>query len=619
MHARNNMRGFTRLGWLGLAALTLATLLIVGIQLARFDGRSSALDHVQISTWLPGASAQEVADRITGPLEDVLRVLPDVRLVESSSSEYVSEIRVYFHRLSAKQRERRMAELRREINTRAQRSLPASSSTPSVVENATPGGLPSMLIGVLGLDDDANLQQAATIARDELARLQGVEQISAFGLRVAELQINLDVAALTARGLRLNDAADSVAAAFNQDVGGQTVVGHDQWRWRMVGDNADPQALAGLVIARSDTDFKQAVTTLGEVASIELGYQTAQQAISIDDRPAVLLALNNGPQDSLPSAAINAYLATQNERLSARGLRFVVLDSAPGTRSSRQSYFDFELNPNTTLSHTHAEGKRLSERIRRQLAQADLRTLGVISGVQWSPSGARFGDHRGQLIVAASLSESQQQALLKDLQLHSGTAQLHALNWTEPPDKSDFKVRLRSNDAFELRRATNAVKRLLEALPGASNVNDDQREGRSQLLLRPEPDALQRSGLSLNEFKRTLALLGAGEVPAQLRVDGANVAVRVRAKQPDREDIAQLLDEPILLTDGRRAPLSTLVAHEQTVIPETIRHYQFQRSLLIHAQLDAKTTSEQTARDTIQNGWNKIELEHPRVELTFEL
>ena len=54
---------------------------------------------VSVNTVLPGASAADVEQLVTGPLEDALRNVQDIKFVASNSRESVSNIFIRFRKL----------------------------------------------------------------------------------------------------------------------------------------------------------------------------------------------------------------------------------------------------------------------------------------------------------------------------------------------------------------------------------------------------------------------------------------------------------------------------------------------------------------------------------------
>ena len=79
---------------------------------------------VSIVTALPGASGEDVERELTGPLEDAIKQVKDIRFTSSSSREGVSSILVRFEELPERVFDKRVNDLRREIQNKASAELP---------------------------------------------------------------------------------------------------------------------------------------------------------------------------------------------------------------------------------------------------------------------------------------------------------------------------------------------------------------------------------------------------------------------------------------------------------------------------------------------------------------
>ena len=81
-----------------LANLTFVLVLVLGITtyvfLPREQDPAVNFNWIAITTLLPGAAALDVEKRVTDPLEEVIRKVPDMRFVSSTSREGTSNILV---------------------------------------------------------------------------------------------------------------------------------------------------------------------------------------------------------------------------------------------------------------------------------------------------------------------------------------------------------------------------------------------------------------------------------------------------------------------------------------------------------------------------------------------
>ena len=190
-------------------------------------------NYVNITTILPGTSAADVEQLATGPLEDSLRNVKDIRFVQSKSRQDVSEILIRFRELDEREFDKRVTDLRREIQSKANSELPESAEDPEILEITTSNGFPTALVVVAGQAYDEELRRQGKLVQDELERLTGVDQVNAFGFNEPELHVEIDPAALVAYNLTAADVADQLRAAYQDVSAGEVKVGSEAWLLRV--------------------------------------------------------------------------------------------------------------------------------------------------------------------------------------------------------------------------------------------------------------------------------------------------------------------------------------------------------------------------------------------------
>ena len=281
---------------------------------------------VSVTAVLPGASAEEVERLITNPLEDGIKGVADVRFVISNSRENVASLLVRFREINERTFDKRMADLRREIQNKAASELPREARDPLILEITTSNGFPTAALMLLGQADDETLRLNARRIKDDLERMGGVDQVFASGLREPEILISPNAQALAARGLLASDVADTVSAWWRDTSGGTLKTQNGAWSISVKGVLTDPQALEGLPVASS---MRPGVSArLGEVARIERARAPASQYAASNGQPAVSLAVTkkSGTNTLELVDRLNAYLASQNSVLAASGLQLVLTD-----------------------------------------------------------------------------------------------------------------------------------------------------------------------------------------------------------------------------------------------------------------------------------------------------
>lgn len=313
-----------------LANIAFVVIMLLGwmsyVSMPREQDPEINFNWVNVTTVLPGASAEEVERLITNPIEDGIKGVADVRFVISNSRENVSSMLIRFREIDERTFDKRMADLRREIQNKAASELPAQAKEPRIMEITTSNGFPTASLMLLGQADDENLRQQARRIKADLERLKGVDQVFGSGLRDPELLIRPDPQALAARGLLLSDVSDSVGLWWRDTTGGALDTQVGTWSIGLQGVQTDPQRLADLTIFSSSRPGLHA--RLGDVARIERARAPASQLAASDGRNAISMAVTkkSGINTLTLVGDIKAYITQQNALLEPLGLTLLLTD-----------------------------------------------------------------------------------------------------------------------------------------------------------------------------------------------------------------------------------------------------------------------------------------------------
>jgi multidrug efflux pump subunit AcrB len=313
------------------ANVTFAVVLVLGAfsyaSLPREQDPEINFNWVSITTTLPGASAEDVEKKVTEPLEDAIQQVSDIRYILSSSRENVSTILVRFREISPRVFDKRVNDLRREIQNKATDELPAEvTDDPRVDEITTSNGFPTAMVLVVGRDDDEQLRDTARRVKTDLERIDGVDTVFANGLHNPELRVEFEPHRLAARGVNAADLADAVAGWFRDTFAGSARAGDAEWLVRVLGTDADPEYLARLTV--SPAGSPQTKIPLEAVATAARQRATPEQLVRHDGRPAVLMAVNKKSYTNTLQLVerINAYVAEKNALLAPAGVQLTLLD-----------------------------------------------------------------------------------------------------------------------------------------------------------------------------------------------------------------------------------------------------------------------------------------------------
>jgi multidrug efflux pump subunit AcrB len=308
-------------------ALVLVGGMLTYLLMPRAQDPEINFNWVQVMTAYPGASAEDVEQEITGPLEDAIAQVKDIKFVSSSSRENLSSILVRFEELSEREFDKRVNDLRREVLNKASDELPDEADDPRVVEITSSNGFPTAILAVYAPSLDERLRRAGYNLKKDLERMAGVDTVIAAGLDDPELHVDFDPAALSARGLSPLTLSDSVGAWFRNTLGGRVRVEDREWLVRLQGKTPDPEVAAGMAIITP-----QGRVSLDEVGTVVRAHERTTQLVSYRGQPAIMLSVNKQSRVNTIELVerLNALVAERNPLLAAEGVQLVMLDDQTG-------------------------------------------------------------------------------------------------------------------------------------------------------------------------------------------------------------------------------------------------------------------------------------------------
>lgn len=314
-----------------LANLMFILVLMIGTlsyqMLPRQQDPTINLNWIIIFTFLPGASAEDIEMRVTQPIEDALRKLNDVRFVSSTSRVGLSNILVRFHDLDQHTFDKRVNDLRREIQSKRS-ELPDDIEEPMILEITSANAFPAATLVVQGLDDDETLRRMAFQLHRELEQLRGIDRIDTLGLNDPEVQIKLDFNRLASLGISSVHVADMVASQWQDLAAGKLNVSNQQWLIRHVGQSPDPEQLARLELPLQNSEI-----LLGEIAEIHRTRQDASRLVMYEQQPSVMMAVMKEANTNILELVdtLDQYLHSWNQLNAHQGVRAILVDDQTET------------------------------------------------------------------------------------------------------------------------------------------------------------------------------------------------------------------------------------------------------------------------------------------------
>lgn len=320
-----------------LANLTFGLVLIIGFlsygQMPRAKDPEINFNWVNITTFLPGASSKDVEKRITDPIEDTIRrTIQDIRFISSTSRSGISNILIRFNQLDERTFDKRLNDLRREVQNTYTDELPIEAEDPYIFEVTTSNAFPSASVAVTSAGDDENLRRQTRNIKKDLERLKGVDRINDLGLNDPELHIKFYPERLEGLGITPADLADTVRSYFRDVSAGDVKTQDGQWIVRIEGTNTDPNTLASYPVVTAE-----GVVPLGNLAELSRATEEAAEIVRFNGEPATLLAITKQADTNVLDLVddVATYIEQRNTYSDSTGVSlFLVDDQTISTREA---------------------------------------------------------------------------------------------------------------------------------------------------------------------------------------------------------------------------------------------------------------------------------------------
>ncbi len=307
-------------------------------QLPREQDPSVNFYWVQIWAYWPGATAYDVENRITTPLERSIERVEDIKFVSSTSRQGIASILVRFSDIGDAAFDRRLTDLRRELQSTMD-ELPEGVEPPEIIEISSANAFPTATLVVWGHAEGDRLQRMAQQFLKDLERMEGVDNVAASGISDPELKVHFNPEYLLGLGVSPVNLAESVSAYFRDMAAGDIRIGDQEWLVRISGTSSTPEYLASLPIVTA-----QGEVPLRSVAEVERGRGDLQAMVRYQGHPAVLLSVfkEDKANNIQLLDRIKAFLAQQNSLSGKTGVEIVLLDDQ--TQATRAAIDIMERN-----------------------------------------------------------------------------------------------------------------------------------------------------------------------------------------------------------------------------------------------------------------------------------
>jgi len=267
------------------STLLVITLIVVGVfsvlQMERESAPEVQVPVAIVNTTLPAASAEDVEQLVTDPIETHLDSnLQNVDTITSTSREGVSSITVEFN--AAADIDESVRSVKDELGAGAV-DLPEDASTP----NVTDVNFASQPIMTVSFTSKRPLTEFVSLAEQLESRIEevdGVADVTKSGVRERAVNVVVDITKLHQYDLNLSQVVAAISSANSGVPVGSLMVDGNEYSLQFEGDIDAPQAVRDIPV----TTRGNSVVHVSDIGFVSVGLQQrgSYSRLSVDGGPA---------------------------------------------------------------------------------------------------------------------------------------------------------------------------------------------------------------------------------------------------------------------------------------------------------------------------------------------
>lgn len=287
-------------------------------------------------------------------------------------------------------------------------------------------------------------------------------------------------------------------------------------------------------------------------------------------------------------------------------------------------YVNVELPAGTPIESTLNLTEKVEMKIRNHLQKGEARSVASYAGLMFTEMAPFLGEQYGQILISLRPQGKHMRTVdeiidsMRESVIATAGAKVSFLRLAGgPPSSKPINIKVRGEDFDSIRHAVKAYKTELEKIPSISDISDNDTVGQPELILTPNFDAIQRSGLDPSEISRWIKLMVDGEIVTQFQHAGEELSVRVRADLGPLHSLDNVLNQSIAIPPKGEIRLRDLVHTQVKKGQSSILHYNFKKTITITADIDKTVLDTVQANQLAKEYWQTIGHQHPNIDLEF--
>ncbi len=251
-----------------------------------------------VQTVYPGSSPTDIENLITKPIEKKIKSISGVKKLKSMNVQDFSVITVEFEtNVKVDEAKRKVKD---EVD-KARTDLPSDLKTDPAVVEVNFSDMPVMYINISGDYALQSLKKYAEIAKDKIESLPSVTRVDMVGALDREIQVNLDLTAIGASGITMDDVTRAIQYENMRISGGNIDLDNMKRSLGVSGEFKSVSDIENIVI-RSGTG---ATLYLKDVATVVDGFKEKESFARLEGKPVITLNIVKRAGENLIATSDN--------------------------------------------------------------------------------------------------------------------------------------------------------------------------------------------------------------------------------------------------------------------------------------------------------------------------
>ncbi|WP_394184484.1 efflux RND transporter permease subunit [Metabacillus halosaccharovorans] len=236
-----------------------------------------------IVTNYEGADPNEVVEKVSKPLEEVLSTVQGIDTITSTSQESASLVIMKFTWTT------HIDDIQDEIRTRMEDApLPDDAGEPRFLK-FDPSQFPIIQLSLSSSQDTEQLQNLAGELEQELSKTAGVASVNLSGLQTDEVSVKLDQHKLEQYSLSQSDIVDTIRANSVTTPGDPVVSDGKQLTTRVISSIDSIDVLKSLIVKKDPATGDN--ITVGDIADVEMAKEESNTTTRANQNPSLLVSI----------------------------------------------------------------------------------------------------------------------------------------------------------------------------------------------------------------------------------------------------------------------------------------------------------------------------------------